>query len=156
MSWNILFIVDNNCHIDIDRDISTAYCRPSSGTSVDLLSRSNYLYHHGCWCITNLAHGLTTSNNMQQGVQMDATCNIQQCCVHLHGLYNRREIIQVIPRASKTKHNCPRKDFAQKAKFRGGTLVTRAYIKESTYSWNIQSVCQKKSRFAWTGAPRNL
>ena len=27
----------------------------------------------------------------------------------------------------------------QKAKSRGGTLVTRAYIKESTYSWNIQS-----------------
>ena len=23
-------------------------------------------------------------NNMQQGVQMDATCNIQQCCVRLH------------------------------------------------------------------------
>ena len=45
---------------------------------------------------------------------------------------------------------CPRRDFAQKAKSRGGTLVTRAYIKESTYSWNIQSVCQKKSRFAWT------
>ena len=27
----------------------------------------------------------TTSNNMQQGVQTDATCNIQQCCVRLHG-----------------------------------------------------------------------
>ena len=35
---------------------------------------------------------------------------------------------------------------------RGGTQVTRAYIKESTYSWNRHSVCQKKSRFAWTGA----
>ena len=33
---------------------------------------------------------------------------------------------------------CPRRDFAQKAKSRGGTLVTRAYIKESTYSCNIQ------------------
>ena len=33
----------------------------------------------------------------------------------------------------------PPRDFAQKAKSRGGTLVTRAYIKESTYSWNIQS-----------------
>ena len=43
---------------------------------------------------------------------------------------------------------CPRRDFAQKAKSREGSLVTRAYIKESTYSWNIQSVCQKKSRFA--------
>ena len=31
--------------------------------------------------------------------------------------------------------NCPRRDFAQKAKSRGGgTLVTRGYIKESTYS----------------------
>ena len=30
---------------------------------------------------------------------------------------------------------CPRRDFAQQAKSRGGTLVTRAYIKESTYSW---------------------
>ena len=34
--------------------------------------------------------------------------------------------------------NRPRRDFALKAKSRGGTLVTRAYIKESTYSWNIQ------------------
>ena len=34
---------------------------------------------------------------------------------------------------------CPRRDFAQKAKSRGGTLVTRAYIRESTYSWNILS-----------------
>ena len=37
---------------------------------------------------------------------------------------------------------CPRRDFTQKAKSRGGTLVTRAYIKpikESTYSSNIQS-----------------
>ena len=38
--------------------------------------------------------------------------------------------------------NCPRRDFAQKAKSRGGTLVTRSYIKESTYSWNIQSYSQ--------------
>ena len=29
---------------------------------------------------------------------------------------------------------CPLRDFAQKAKSRGGTLETRAYIKESTYS----------------------
>ena len=35
-----------------------------------------------------------------------------------------------------------RRDFFQKAKSRGGTLVTRAYIKESTYSWNIQSYSQ--------------
>ena len=30
--------------------------------------------------------------------------------------------------------SCHCRDFAQKAKSRGGTLVTRAYIKESTYS----------------------
>ena len=36
-----------------------------------------------------------------------------------------------------------------------GTLVTRAYIKDSTYSSNIQSVYQKKSRFARTGAAKN-
>ena len=27
----------------------------------------------------------TTRNNMQQGVQTDATCNIQHCCVRLLG-----------------------------------------------------------------------
>ena len=45
---------------------------------------------------------------------------------------------------------CPRRDFAQKAKSRGGSLVTRTYIKESTYSRNTQSYSQyrKKSRFA--------
>ena len=48
---------------------------------------------------------------------------------------------------------CPRRDFAQKAKFRGGILVTRAYIKESTYSWNIQSVsiCLNRGREEWVG-----
>ena len=34
------------------------------------------------------------------------------------------------------------RDFAQKVKSRGGTLVTRAYITESTYSRNIQSNTQ--------------
>ena len=38
---------------------------------------------------------------------------------------------------------------------RGGTLVAWAYMKESIYSWNIQSACQNKSRFAWTGAAWN-
>ena len=48
---------------------------------------------------------------------------------------------------------CPRRDFAQKAKFRGGILVTRAYIKESTYSWNIQSVsiCLNRGCEEWVG-----
>ena len=28
---------------------------------------------------------LPTTRNMKQGVQTDATCNIQQCCVRFHG-----------------------------------------------------------------------
>ena len=31
---------------------------------------------------------------------------------------------------SSSKIYCPRRDFAQKAKFRGGSLVSRAYIKK--------------------------
>ena len=35
----------------------------------------------GCWLtsLTSFKLCATTPNNMQQGVQMDATCNIQQC-----------------------------------------------------------------------------
>ena len=47
------------------------------------------------------------------------------------------------------------RDFARKTKSRGGTLIARAYIKESTYSWNMPSVCNKKSLFAWTEAALN-
>ena len=51
----------------------------------------------------------------------------------------------------------PPQGFPPEGEIRGGTLVTRAYVKESTYSWNIQSYSQyrKTSRFAWTGAARN-
>ena len=50
VSWKILIIVDNvfkglkfcllshNCHFDMDRNVSTAHCRSSSGNSVHLLS----------------------------------------------------------------------------------------------------------------------
>ena len=57
-------------------------------------STSNLLLGQQCWEL--LAHKFdrfqilrnnfpTTRNNMQQGVQTDATCNTQQCCVPLHG-----------------------------------------------------------------------
>ena len=36
-------------------------------------------------------------------------------------------------------NNCPRRDFAQKAKSQGGTLVTCEYIKESTNTVEIYS-----------------
>ena len=35
-------------------------------------------------------------------------------------------------------------------------LVIRAYIKESTYSWNIQSVCQKKTLDLLEQVPRGI
>ena len=40
----------------------------------------------------------------------------------------------------------PPQEFRQEAKSRGSTLVARTYIKDSTYSSNMQSVYQKKSR----------
>ena len=41
-----------------------------------------------CWLKSLISFKFcqTTRNNMQQGVQTDATCNIQQCCVCLHGV----------------------------------------------------------------------
>ena len=68
--------------------------------------------------------------------------------------------LSTLPSMGEWKHSCCDVENCQyllppQGFRRGGTLVTRAYIKESTYSWNIQSVCQKKSRLAWTGAARN-
>ena len=51
--------------------------------------------------------------------------------------------------------NCPRRDFAQKAKSRGSTLVTRAYIKFTVeiYSHTVHtekfSICLKRGREEW-------
>ena len=45
-----------------------------------------------------------------------------------------KDLLERIKFLSPSNPNCPRRDFAQKAKSRGGTPVTRAYIKESTYS----------------------
>ena len=51
---------------------------------------------------------------------------------------------------------CPRRDFVQKAKSRG-TLVTCACIKESTYSWNIQSYSQyRKTLHLLEQGPRGM
>ena len=42
------------------------------------------------WPVSNFVQQLlTTSNNMQQGVQTDAVCNIQQRCVRLQGALSR-------------------------------------------------------------------
>ena len=46
-----------DCHIGIDRDVSTAYCRSSSGDGVDSLSRTICTtVVVSDWCITILAH----------------------------------------------------------------------------------------------------
>ena len=50
--------LSHDCHIDIDRDVSTAYCRSSSGDSVDLLSRTiTTMVVIVTDVFTNLAHG---------------------------------------------------------------------------------------------------
>ena len=47
-----------DCHIDIDRDVSAAYCRSSLGDRVDSLSRTIYTtVVVSDWCITDLSHG---------------------------------------------------------------------------------------------------
>ena len=44
-------------HMEIDREVSNAYCRSSSGDNVDLLSRTFYTtVVVSDWCITNRAH----------------------------------------------------------------------------------------------------
>ena len=51
----------------------------------------------------------------------------------VHEANNDQLCVHVMNKATKVPF-CPHRDFAQKAKSRGGTLVTSAYIKESTYS----------------------
>ena len=40
-------------------------------------------------CCSGVQTDTTTPYNMQQGVQTDETCKIQQCCVRLHGVLNQ-------------------------------------------------------------------
>ena len=42
-----------------------------------------------CPCCSGVQTDTTTPYNMQQGLQTDETCNIQQCCVRLHGVLNQ-------------------------------------------------------------------
>ena len=54
--FRILSCVSHDFHLDIDRDVSTAYCRSSLRDSVELLSRTTTVVV-GDWCILNFAHG---------------------------------------------------------------------------------------------------
>ena len=42
MRVSFIVCLTPDCHIDINRDVSTPYCRSSSGDSVALLSRTIY------------------------------------------------------------------------------------------------------------------
>ena len=55
-------------------------------------------------------------------------------------IFLRWEVNSILP-----KKLLPPQGFRPEAKSRGGTLVTRAYIKDSTYSSNIQSYTKKIS-----------
>ena len=53
------YLLKHDSHLGIDQDVSTAYCRSSSGDSVDLplngtISTTTVASD---WCITNLTHG---------------------------------------------------------------------------------------------------
>ena len=39
----IVYSRSHDCHLDIDRDVSTAHCRSSSDDGVDLLSRTTFV-----------------------------------------------------------------------------------------------------------------
>ena len=45
---------------------------------------------HRAKSVTGFKLCTTTSNNMPRGVQTDATCNIQQCCIRLHAALVKR------------------------------------------------------------------
>ena len=55
---DLVYRLSHDCPFDIDREVSIAHCRSSSGDSVDLLSRTIcIIVVVSDWCITNLAHG---------------------------------------------------------------------------------------------------
>ena len=78
MSLKTLIIVDNvykgcslslsyDCQFDIDRDVSTAHCRFSSGDSVDLLSliicNTLVVSAHGWWVSIQSIVGIVRGGN---------------------------------------------------------------------------------------------
>jgi len=54
----LVYRLSHDCNFDIDRDVSTAHCRSSSGDGVDLLSWTIFTtVVVSDWCITNFALG---------------------------------------------------------------------------------------------------
>ena len=75
-------------------------------------------------------------------VDCSNTCNIKVKQYIKEDYVGIMQVTTIIRKLLFIATTCPCRDFAQKAKSREGTLVTRGYIKESTYSWNIQSYSQ--------------
>ena len=63
----LVYRLSHDWHFDIDRDVSTAHCRSSSGDIVDLLSRTTgTTLVVSDWCITN--HGWWVSIQSTDGI----------------------------------------------------------------------------------------
>ena len=68
----LVYRLSHDCHLDIDRDVSTAHCRSSSGDIVDLLSRticttlvvSDWgITNHGWWFSIQSTDGIVRGGN---------------------------------------------------------------------------------------------
>ena len=70
------FIVCFTIVTDIDWDVLTAYCRSSSGDSVDLLRRTICTSVVVCdWCITNLSRGYLVPIHSIVGIIRGGNCS---------------------------------------------------------------------------------
>ena len=80
-------------------------------------SSSSCSYERGVWNVNSEIYFLTRESMSR--------------CRRPLGRCIRNKIL----RSANAKYHCPTRNFAQKAKSRGGTLVASEYIMESTYSW---------------------
>ena len=74
-------------------NVGSCWARIGSGLQTDATNPNM----HFCWLksLTDsklCATTAITSNNMQQGVQTDPTCNIRQCCVRLYSALLQRTV----------------------------------------------------------------
>ena len=70
-----VYCLSHDCHIDIDHDVSTMYCRSSSGGSVNLLSICATMLVDD-WCIMNLAHGWWVLIQSIVGIIRGGNCSL--------------------------------------------------------------------------------
>ena len=51
----LVYRLSHDCNFDIDRDVSTAHCRSSSGDGVDLVSPQYGLFYHPWLLVTGVS-----------------------------------------------------------------------------------------------------